>query len=135
MTTKWRIAVAMNILHYSFFLWCLTAAVFLAILEPWYVALPLNVFLFRLPMTVPHTCIFTLLEDSVRKQIGVPPVPQFLDGMKLNSVALWRDAYYERLKRSPEALEARREAFAVLDRHIAQEAAKKSEEALNERQD
>lgn len=53
------------------------SAVALVIYEPWYIWLPLNVWIINLAI-LPVRCPLTTLENYVRKKLGLPSINSFI---------------------------------------------------------
>lgn len=63
--------------HYMLFALLVGAIPMLFLCEPWYISVPLVVWLLNL-MTMPVRCPLTLLENYLRTRIGIPTIKGFV---------------------------------------------------------
>lgn len=65
------------IAHYVLFFALLASIPLLLVLEPWYVSIPVVVWLVNL-VTLPVRCPLTTLENTIRLKIGLPKINGFV---------------------------------------------------------
>ena len=63
--------------HYILFLALVLSMPYAAIYEPWYVSVPLVVWVLNL-MTLPVRCPLTTLENYFRRKLGIPTIKGFV---------------------------------------------------------
>lgn len=76
--TLWKILLYIVVgSHYILFLALVFSMPFLAIYEPWYVSVPVIIWVLNL-MTLPVKCFLTTLENWVRTRAGLPTIKGFV---------------------------------------------------------
>lgn len=68
---------AIVLFHFLLLFANLVAFIILPFYEPWYVALPVDCFLYRL-MTVSSICPLTIYENRIRKILGIREIHTFI---------------------------------------------------------
>lgn len=78
MSRLWTLAVGLTVAsHYVLLLFLIASIPMLFIYEPWYVSVPVVVWIVNL-MTLPVKCPLTTLENMLRRKAGLPTIRGFV---------------------------------------------------------